>query len=188
VSRLYRPRPDELNAQQRTVYDDIVRGDRGADQSFDLVDDEGRLHGPFNAMVIAPHVGAALAQLGAALRFQGTLSGRAREIVILTVAAAKHSEFELYAHTRVGRRLGLTQDEIVDLTAGRPSATFDEAETAAQDLAIRLTMDGASVSTDDFERFRAQLGESGIVEISALVGYYAMLALQLDLFDVQPPD
>lgn len=185
-SRLYRPTPDELTSEQRAVYNAIVGGDRSAENSFTLVDEEGRLCGPFNAMVIAPQIGDALSRLGEALRFRGTLPDRSREIVILTVAAAKQSKFELYAHTRAGRRLGLTDDELAHLLARRSAPTFDNTEAAVHELSLRLTT-GAPLGADDYESFRERFGEAGLVEVSTLVGYYAMLALQLDLFGVQPP-
>ena len=45
-----------------------------------LVDDQGRLQGPFNAMLFHPAIGMALQELGRALRFSGELPPRAREI------------------------------------------------------------------------------------------------------------
>ena len=46
------------------------------------------------------------------LRFRGLLSARARELVILVVAASWESEFEWWAHVRIGKQIGLTDDEI----------------------------------------------------------------------------
>jgi 4-carboxymuconolactone decarboxylase len=186
AGRLHRPIPAELTPDQRMVYDAIVGGDRASDPAFDLVDSDGRLHGPFNAMVICPAIGGPLSRLGEALRFHGTLSGRSREIVILTVAAVHGSEYELYAHERAGRRSGLTDGEIENLVAGRSAPTFDETETVVHDLALRLAS-RSSIAADAFDAISAHLSEPTIVEISTLVGYYAMLALQLDLFDVKRP-
>ena len=186
MSRLHRPSPQELTEPQRAVYDDIVAGDRGADGAFEMVDNLGRLNGPYNAMIVAPQIGGPLGQLGAALRFHGRLSARAREIAILAVATAKQSRFELFAHTRVARTAGLTDAEVGDLTAGRRPASLTPVEAAVLDLVQHLLADRA-VPDDEYERFRSVLGEAGIVEVATLVGYYSMLAVQLSLFEVEVP-
>jgi 4-carboxymuconolactone decarboxylase len=187
MSRLPRPRPDDLTGPQRSVYDLIVGGDRASDSSFDLTDSEGRLHGPFNAMVLVPEIGGPLSQLGTALRFAGRLSAREREIAILAVAAAKKSSFELYAHRRVGRTIGLTDGEITALEAGGPGASFDEREVCVHELANHLLAE-RTVTDELFARLRATLSDPDLVEVSTIVGYYSTLALQLRLFDVTPPD
>jgi 4-carboxymuconolactone decarboxylase len=150
------------------------------------VDGEGRLNGPFNAMVVAPQIGGALEQVGASLRSRSSLSRRAQEIAVLVVAATKRSGFLLYAHTGIARASGLTDAEIADLTAGRRSTSFDDHDDGVFDLAARLVAETA-VPDEDFERFSALLGQPGIVEVSTLVGYYALLAQQLALFEVETP-
>ena len=65
--RLPWPTPDELDEPRRAVYDAIAGGPRAAGpQAFRLTDDDGRLEGPFNAMLVSPGVGLALQELGAA--------------------------------------------------------------------------------------------------------------------------
>ena len=54
--RLPHLRPDELDVEQRNLYDTINQGPRrsaqpGLSSPVGLVDDEGRLQGPFNAML-----------------------------------------------------------------------------------------------------------------------------------------
>lgn len=186
MTRLPRPRPDQLSPEQREVYDAIVGSGRGADGSFELLDGEGRLNGPFNAMVVAPHIGGALEHLGATLRSRSTLTGRAREIATLVAAASKQSEFLLYAHAGIGRAAGLTDSEIADLTAGRRPASLDELDGVVFDLATRLVTKNA-VSEEEYQRFTALLGQPTIVEVSTLVGYYLLLAQQLALFEVELP-
>ena len=81
--RLAHLRPDELTAEQQQLYDTINQGPRRVGASRDwchrsvIVDDEGRLQGPFNAMLFHPVVGMALQELGRVLRFSGQLPPRA---------------------------------------------------------------------------------------------------------------
>ena len=75
------PTADELDEEQRAVHHAITAGPRASSApAFSLTDDEGRLHGPFNAMLLAPRVGLALQELGGALRYRTSLTDREREI------------------------------------------------------------------------------------------------------------
>src|SRR4051794_18477744 len=56
IGRLPHPTPGELDDDQRAVYDAITGGPRGSGP-FRLTDAEGRLHGPFNAMLVNPQLG-----------------------------------------------------------------------------------------------------------------------------------
>jgi 4-carboxymuconolactone decarboxylase len=104
VTRLPHYRPSELDDAQRDLYDAITGGPRAAKpRPFPLTDAEGRLNGPFNAMLAAPPLGQALQRLGAAVRYETSLSARVREMAILAVAAHWDSAFERYAHEAVGR-------------------------------------------------------------------------------------
>ena len=112
--------PEELDDTQREVYEAIVGGHRTLDrQHFRVIDAQGRLEGPFNAMLFAPAVGLALQHLGAAVRYFTSLSDRIRETAILQVARHHRSDFEWYAHERVGIASGLNRSEITDLAEGR---------------------------------------------------------------------
>ena len=88
MSRIPRLAPHELDAEQQRLYTAITAGDRARGrQFFPLTDREGRLEGPFNAMLLNPSIGDALQRLGAAIRYGGRLPTRCREIAILAVAA-----------------------------------------------------------------------------------------------------
>jgi len=103
VNRLPGLTPDRLDPEQRELYDAIARGPRSrGPQHFPLVDADGALLGPFNAMLLAPGLGAALQEVGAAIRFHGTLDARARELAILVVASRWDSAFERSSHEAVG--------------------------------------------------------------------------------------
>lgn len=181
-------RPDELDGDQREVYDAIAGGPRAeGPQHFALVDDIGRLHGPFNAMLAAPAVGAALQQLGAAIRYQTCLSDRVRESAILQVAAHHRSAFEWHAHERIGRAQGLSDGEISVLGTGDIPETFTPLERAAAAVVHALL---ASRDLDDecFAAARDHLDERALMELITLVGYYELLSLQLTVWRTPLPN
>lgn len=65
--RLPWPTRADLDDGGQGVYDAIASGPRATGpQHFRLTDDAGRLEGPFNALLLAPRVGQAVQELGAA--------------------------------------------------------------------------------------------------------------------------
>lgn len=179
--------PGSLTAEQSALRAAILGGPRGqGPQLFDLVDDEGHLTGPFGIMLVSPGVGTAVQELGAALRYGASVSDRIREVVVLAVAGHWTSEFELYAHGPIARRAGLTQEQVTAIVDGRPVDGLHPAEDAALTL-VRTVLDEGDLDDTQYEQARRHLGERELVEVTVLVGYYSMLAMQLRVFRVGTP-
>ena len=179
--------PSQLDDRQLELYRGITGGSRAqGPQHFALVNDDGSLAGPFNALLLAPALGDALQQLGAAVRYRTALSDREREIAILMVAAHWNSAFERSAHESVGRAAGLTDAELASVRAGAALELADPHERACAEAV------GAMIAGDIddalWAELRATLDESTLFELSTLVGYYATLALQLRIFRVDEHD
>ncbi|WNM25575.1 carboxymuconolactone decarboxylase family protein [Demequina capsici] len=174
--------PERLDAEARALYDAIAGGPRAAGpQHFALTRQDGSLRGPFNAMLLAPGIGGALQEVGAALRYRGSLNDRAREIAILLVAAHWRSAFEQESHEAVGRAHGLTDHEIEALRM-RDASAFSGVEAAVADAVLALL--AGDLDDEAWATAEAALGAEVVFELTALVGYYATLALQLRVFRV----
>ena len=182
---------DEMTADQLDLYRDILAGPRGqGPRAVPLASGAGGLAGPFNAMLYAPPVGHALQELGAAIRFRSELAPRIREMAILVVAQAWDSAYERASHEPIGREAGLTDEEIEALRDGADPGFADKQEQAAYAVVRALPGPGPDTADLDDEQYDtavAALGERALVELSALVGYYATLALQLRIFRVPAP-
>jgi len=176
--------PDTLTGAQRELYDAIAGGPRAhGPQHFALTRADGSLRGPFNAFLLAPELGGALQSVGAAIRYRGGLSDRAREIAILLVAARWNSDFEREAHEAVGAAAGLSDEELRALRDG-DTAAFTGAEAVVATATARL-LDG-DLTDQAWDEASVALGAEGVFELTVLVGYYATLALQLRVFRVRP--
>ncbi len=185
--RLPWPTPDELDAAQRTVYDRIVGGPRASTSpAFRLTDAAGRLEGPFNSMLVNPEVGDALQQLGAAIRYGTALPDRCREIAILTLAVERRSNFEWYAHARVGQRCGLTVDELTALHDRGGVASLSPTERLVRRAVTALCRTG---DLDDalHADLADALGRYQLAELITLAGYYDLLALSLRVWRTPLP-
>jgi AhpD family alkylhydroperoxidase len=188
TGRLPWPAPDELTAEQSALHRSLV-GDRwsAGGSAVTVADADGRLLGPFNAMLLAPAVGGAVSELGAALRHRSSLTGRERELVVLAVAVAERSGFEWHGHRRPALAEGLTADEVAVLFTGAAPETLSARERCLHRTALML-LDRRDLPDPDHAAAVAELGEVAVVELVWLVGYYAVIALSLRVFRVPLPD
>ncbi|GAB3520749.1 carboxymuconolactone decarboxylase family protein [Arthrobacter monumenti] len=177
--------PGELSSEQRAVYDTIA-GPPRAGGPFLIVDDDGCLAGPFNALLYSPAIGQAVQALGSALRFGGALSDRTRELVICAVAAWLQSDYEWYAHSRVARSAGISPVELQSLQAGEMPEGLASGEQAALELAFAL-LRGTAVGHEVHAEALKHFGHAGVTELSVLVGYYQTLAGLLAAGNVPAP-
>ncbi len=185
--RLRRLTPGELNDEQRAVYEAIAGGDRAKGvQHFPLTDSDGSLNGPFGVMLHAPGIGAVLQDLGSCIRFRTDLSARVREIAILQVAQATGSAFEWWAHERVGRAVGLTDDELMQLSLGSFTSSDPQEDAAARFCANLLT--SAVVTDGEYDQATSDLTAEQLIDLTVLVGYYRTLAQLMEVFAVGVPD
>jgi alkylhydroperoxidase family enzyme len=176
--------PDELDAEQRALYDRIVARPRLRGGTPSLVDDAGHLTGPLNAMLLNPEVCAVQLELGTKVRFATRLTDRAREIAILELAALRRSAFEWIAHERVARAAGLTDAELTAIRTGEPAPTLDPTETLVREAVRQLVRDRA-LDDATFAAAVATLGEGKLMDVIAIVTYYDLVALSLAVW--QPP-
>ncbi|MEW2570906.1 carboxymuconolactone decarboxylase family protein [Streptomyces sp. NPDC047070] len=177
--------PAALSHAQRLLYEEITGGPRSdGPQLFPLTDAEGRLNGPFNAMLFSPRLGRDLQGLGAAIRYRTDLTPRVRETAVLVVAAVWDCDFERYAHEPPARAAGLTEAQVHALREGADPGFTDPHERAAWSATRALATPSDPLDDDWYAAARAALGEAALFELSTLVGYYATLALQLRLFRV----
>lgn len=175
--------PRELDPEQTALYRSITEGPRAqGPQHFQLTRDDGALLGPFNALLLSPALGAALQEVGAAVRYRTALTPRTREIAILIVAAHWDSSFERSAHESVGRAVGLTETELADIRAGGVPQLEDAHEDACAHV-VHAMVNG-DVDDHTWTTWGGTVGNATVFELTTLVGYYATLALQMRVFRV----
>lgn len=187
MSRLPVLKPDQLSAGQKQVYD-TISGDKRRQQTrrFRMTNDDGTLSGPFNALLYAPEVGNATQALGAALRFDSSLPGHLRELAILMVAQRWRANYEWYAHAPIAAREELGEAIIEAIKAGRtPEA---EPDVLCIHRFVSELVETRRICDETYAQTRALIGEQGLVELIALVGYYSLLAGLLNTFEVGVPE
>ena len=94
--------------------------------------------GPFNATLYSPEICGSFLALQKMEEEQTTLSKRTRQVVILTVGSVWKAPYELYAHSAVAAKVGLTTEQIDSLVSGQIPYGLSEDELAAQGFTYQL--------------------------------------------------
>ena len=111
-----------------------------------------------------------------AVRWETSLSGRTREIVVIRVGWRLGSAYILKQHMpKLAEPEGLNATQCAALLTEHPGDGFTSQELAAIRLADELTL-RASASDDLVGELKASLGDAGLVEIMVLIGTYNMHA------------
>jgi 4-carboxymuconolactone decarboxylase len=133
-----------------------------------------------------PDLAEKWSDLGLVLRFNSSLEPRLREFVILLTGRFWDCQFEWFSHEAEARKAGLSEQTIETLRhGGRTFAAPDE--QAIHDYATELLRDHHASDTT-YQRILDSYGTAGIVELTALIGYYAMVALTLNAHEIGVPE
>ncbi len=173
MSRLSPIAEKDLTPEQRAVFDAIQGGPRG---NMGLV-------GPFGVYVRAPGVGNAAQALGAAVRYATALEENVKEVVICTVGAHFRSKFEFAAHAELARKAGVSESIIESLRIGESPVFDDERERTGHEIASQL-LTQHRLSDELYAKGQRLLGETRLIELVATVGYYTLVSLTLNTFQV----
>jgi 4-carboxymuconolactone decarboxylase len=175
---------DDADDTQRDLWDAIAEPRGG---SASLTGPDGALIGPFNAMLTSPDIGAKVTTLGAGLRFASSVERRLLELAIVTVGAHWKAEFEFWAHSRMAIDAGIAQSVVDDLAAGRTPSFTNADEAAVHHYAHSLVTTGR-VDQDTYDQVQAAVGDQALVDLTTTIGYYCLISLTLNAFEVPLPD
>lgn len=165
---------NNLSPEQKAVADAIVSGPRGG------------LRGPFEAWLRAPDLAQRAQMLGEYCRFGTSLPRDLSELAILITGKHWRAQFEFWAHARLAREAGL-DEEIIEAvrTGARPPFGSTKQEALYDFVTEYLRTNRASDAT--YARVLAEFGERGVVEIIGVVGYYGLVSMTFNVFEVTLP-
>jgi 4-carboxymuconolactone decarboxylase len=175
---------DRLDEDQADLWDRLLESRSG---EIDLHHPDGSLVGPFNAFVHVPRLGRRLLSLGGSLRFRTSIERRLTEVVICTVGAHWHSNFEFWAHAPMAVEHGVGVSVVEALASGVEPVFERDDERIVHAVTTQLLHD-RRVDEATFVAAEALLGEQGLVELAELIGYYCLISMTLNLFEVPLPD
>lgn len=179
--------PGDLDDEQRAFYDLIASSPRAASVDTPLLDETGRFHGPFNAMLTHPALGVALDRLGHALRFPGSLPRAVFESVVVMVASARRAGYEWYAHAPLARAAGVSTAQLAAVFHGDYEALAPTIRPATVRL-VRDTLENRAPAVATVRAVEDAYGTSGVTEIVIAVSHYETIATLMRTWDTPMPD
>lgn len=115
----------------------------------------------------------------------GKLPRRDTELVILRVAHLRSCAYEFEHHVRMGRRVGVTTDDVTRVQAGPDAPGWTDRERALLTAVDALHTDG-DVDDTTWTLLRTHLDEPLAIEFLLLAGHYEMLATFINTLRIQP--
>lgn len=175
MGRLHLPTIDELNDEQRSVYDEVVSGRRG------------QLIGPLRAVIHSPQLAARWSRIGEFLRYSTSLPAKLNELAIIVVGRHWNSQLEFSIHAKAARAAGLDPSCIEAIRLGQAPTLSDPAEVEVYEYA-RLLLQTGTLTDEVHGAVTTRWGARGAVELTGVIGYYTMVSLTLNAHQIPLPD
>jgi 4-carboxymuconolactone decarboxylase len=166
---------EDYNDAQRAAIAGAVAGARG------------RPPAPMRAWIHSPILASRAEQLGGFLRYGTSLPPALSEMAILLTARSRACSFVWNAHKAEAIKGGLDPQAIEVIGQGGVPVLEDAALRIAHDYVVAL-LGTNRVPAALHREAAAALGETGVVELVGVVGYYSLVALTVNAFafPIQP--
>jgi 4-carboxymuconolactone decarboxylase len=175
MARMPKLDPATLTAEQKVVYDEIAGGPRG------------QVRGPLEIWMRRPGLAARAQDLGRYCRYDSSLSKQLSELAILVTARAWGSEFEWFAHKKHALDAGVSP-LIVEAIRTCATPVFDDDESRAVFDVASAMCTHRRLHNALYARAIAVLGEGRLVDLIGVLGYYSLISMTINAFEVDVPD
>lgn len=166
---------EQLTPQQRRVHDAIASGPRGLVQ------------GPLRVWLKSHELADKAQALGAFCRYGTSLPQRLSELAILVTGAYWKAGFEWHVHAPIGIAAGLDVGAVEAIRKGE-TPSFDKPDEMAVYAIAHELLHQRRVSTASYQTAVTLLGETAIVELIGVLGYYGLISMTIVAFEVPLPD
>jgi 4-carboxymuconolactone decarboxylase len=109
------------------------------------------------------------------------------ELAILVTGRVWGAEFEWYAHKKIGLEAGLDPVLVEAIRTRQVPNFMTDAERIVYEFATQLHRDHR-VGDATYAAAMAEFGETGVVDLVGLLGYYTLISMTLNTFHVPLPD
>src|ERR1700682_4377677 len=167
----------------RIEYSDPARAD---DRTRELLG-KNRNANIFRMMAHSPKYFEQYCRLGGAIRHKGELDPVVRELAITRTGILCEAPYEIVAHKRIGKNVGVTDEQNAALEDWKSATCFNDLRRPA--LAFTAEIVELRRPTDaTFEAIAARLTPAALIELQLSVGFSIMTSNVLETFaiDMQP--
>jgi 4-carboxymuconolactone decarboxylase len=166
---------ENLSPEQRRVYDAIKSGPRGVVQ------------GPLRVWINSPELADRAQALGAFCRYGTVLPPRLSELAIITTGAFWKAGFEWAVHAPIALKAGLDPAAVEAIRQGEQPSFSNPDEAAVHAFAHEL-LHNRRVSAETYKRAEKELGSRALVDLVGILGYYGLICLTINAFEVPVPE
>ncbi len=166
---------EQMTPDQRKLYDTVVAGPRG------------EMIGPLRAAIHSPELAALWSQFGEFLRFRTCLPKRLNELAIVVTGRRWTSQVEWWVHARACVAAGVPQAAVDAIGELRASRFTDPADLEVYEF-TRLLQHTGQVPAAAYAAVKDRWGTRGVVELGAVIGYYTMVSMTLNMHQLPLPD
>ena len=144
----------------------------------------GLVPGPHRIWLANPTLSRTIVPTGKYFQKHSTLTKAEIEIVTNLVNARWLSFYASYEHEKIGEAQGhLAPVTLQRLIAGLPVSFEDPREQIVYEVAHAL-VHPRQVSVGLYRRAKDHIGDTGLVDVSVLIGWFTMVCMTLAAFDV----
>ena len=167
--------PENMTDHQRQVHNTITSGPRG------------EVRGPLAVWLNRPELASCAQLLGRYCRFDTTLPPHLSELAILTTARVWSSEFEWAAHKPIALEAGVSPD-IIEAIRTHQDPIFEHKDESVVHAFSKTLHTERHINSDLYSRAVDILGEAAVVDLTGILGYYTLISMTINVFEVPPPD
>jgi 4-carboxymuconolactone decarboxylase len=166
--------PGHMTPAQRAVHDTIASGPRKG------------VRGPLAVWLHRPELARNAQALGQYCRYETSLPPRLSELAILVLAGVWRSEYEWFAHKPIALEAGVSP-AVVEAIRTQAAPVFEKKDEAAVHVFLTTLHRDRKVSDTVYANAVEQLSEAGVVDLVGLAGYYTLISMTINVFQVTPP-
>jgi len=178
MTRQSPPRLDTFTPEQKTERERFLRARTARP--------DGSLGGPFDPWMTNPEMFRRITGLGVMLWNRTSLDRGLVELAICITGRFWEANVEWAAHAPVALKNGVAPSVLDDVLAGRrprgrpeDELVYDVCQTMHEDHALPRSL---------YDKAVAAFGERGLAELMAIIGFYTMVSMTLNAFEVTVAD
>jgi len=162
---------EDLNEEQKKVHDEIVKGPRG------------RVVGPLRIWLNNPKLAKVAQQVGAYARYGTSLDNSLSELAIITTGRVWSSKFEWEHHAPLAIKAGINEEYVNTIALAKRPIFDNQIEQIVFDFAAESNI-LKNVKDDTFAIALEKLGQTRVIDIVGICGYYSLISMTLNVFKV----
>lgn len=148
---------------------------------------DGYFGGPWDLFLLNPQILERMVLPGADVLWENTSLDRGLvELIICITASLWAADIEWWAHAPRAIEHGIPESVLGDILAKRRPAQATPEQHLAQEIVESLHFN-RTLDEDCFRRGVNTFGERGLIEVLTISGFYVMVAMNLNAFQVQVP-